>query len=245
MRVLLTGPSGRLGPHLVEPFRARYDLATFDLAPSEQPDSFVGDLSAIEPLRAAMRGADVVVHLAATSDEAPFVERLLGPNVVGIYNVLEAARLEKVRRVVFASSGQAVGRAARDENGVLRETDVLPRPHTIYGATKVWGETLGRHYHDKHGLEFIAIRIGAFEPYDSPKLARQGMRDIWLSPRDAVELFQRAIETPDVGYAIVNGTSICAHPRFSLRSAREVLGYQPREDSSMIQTPLERREAGA
>lgn len=103
-----------MGPHLLGPFRERYELSTFDLQLSQQSNSFVGDLSEIEPLRAAMSGVDVVVHLAATSDEAPFVEQLVGPNIIGVYNVLEAARLEKVRRVVFASSIQAVGFANRN-----------------------------------------------------------------------------------------------------------------------------------
>lgn len=237
MKVMLTGPSGRVGPHLVEPFRAAYELSTFDRLPSDGPRHFVGDLSEIEPLRAAMRGVEVVVHLAATSDEAPFVEELVGPNIIGVYNVLEAARLEQVRRVVFASSIQAVGRTPPGEDGAIG-TGMLPHASSFYGATKVMGETMGRLYHDKHGLEFIAIRIGAFEPYDSPKLAHQGMRNIWLSPRDAARLFRRAIETPGVGYAIVNGTSRCETPRLSLRSAREILGYEPQEDSSNIETPL-------
>ena len=232
MKVLLTGPSGRVGPHLVGPFREHYDLATFDLKPSAEPQSFVGDLSEIEPLRAAMRGIEVVVHLAATSDEAPFVEQLLGPNIVGVFNVLEAARLEKVRRVVFASSIQAVGLNGRGQSEATG-VEMLPRPNSMYGATKVWGETLGRHYHDKHGLEFIAIRLGAFESYDSPRLTKRGYRSIWLSPRDAVSIFRAAIETENIGgYAIVNATSITPVERLSLQSAREILGWQPQEKPS-------------
>lgn len=229
LKVLLTGPSGRMGPHLVPSFRQRYDLRTFDLHPSDEPHSFVGDLSEIEPLREAMRGVDVVVHLAATSDEAPFVEKLVPNNVIGLYNVFEAARLEGVRRIVFASSIQAVGRAL---NKSPLETDALPRPVTLYGATKAFGETVGRWYHDTHGLEFVAVRVGGFQPYDSEFLSRQAhwVFGIWLSPRDAVELFSRAIETPEVGYAIVNGTSKTKREVLSLQSAREILGYEPQDD---------------
>lgn len=228
LKVLLTGPSGRLGPHLVGPFRDCYDLATFDLQPSPEPQSFVGDLSEIEPLRAAMRGVDVVVHLAATSDEAPFIEKLLEPNVVGVYNVLEAARLENVRRVVFASSIQAVGFNRRNES---KKMDVvsLPRPNSMYGVTKVWGETVGRYYHDKHDLEFIALRLGAFEEYDSPRLAHQGMRNIWLSPRDAVGVFRAAIEKEGIGYAILNATSITPVEQMELQPTFDVLGWKPQE----------------
>ena len=228
LKVLLTGPSGRLGPHLLEPFRERYELSTFDLLPSEEPNSFVGDLSEIEPLRLAMRGVDVVVHLAATSDEAPFIEKLVEPNVIGVYNVLEAARLENVRRVVFASSIQAVSFGGR---GDARPLDVvsLPRPSSLYGVTKVLGETMGRFYHDKHGLEFIALRIGAFEPYDSPKLQKEGYRNIWLSPRDAASIFCAAIEKEGIGYGIANATSRTPNERMALQPARDLLGWQPQQ----------------
>jgi nucleoside-diphosphate-sugar epimerase len=230
VNVLLTGPSGRLGPHLVAPFRERYQLRTFNLAPSPEPNSYIGDLSKIEPLREAMRGCEVVVHLAATSDEAPFVEKLVPNNVIGLYNVLEAARLEKVRRVVFASSIHAMSFNLKGQETPV-ETDELPRPGTLYGATKVLGETLGRWFHDTHQLEFVALRIGAFQPYDSPWLAENKASDIWLSPRDAATLFQKAIEAPGIGYAIVNGTSKTTRERMSLQSAQDLLGYEPADDA--------------
>ena len=217
-----------MGPHLLGPFGERYDLATFDLQSSPQPASFVGDLSEIEPLRAAMGGVDVVVHLAATSDEAPFVESLVGPNVIGVYNVLEAARLEKVRRVVFASSVQAVGFGWRDNPHPI-DVISLPRPSSLYGVTKIMGEAMGRLYHDKHGLEFIALRIGAFEPYDSPNLQKQGYREIWLSPRDAVGIFCAAIEKEAIGYGIANATSRTPVERLALQPARDLLDWEPQE----------------
>lgn len=237
MKVLLTGPSGRLGSHLLGPFRERYELSTFDLQLSPQPNSFVGDLSEIEPLRAAMQNVDVVVHLAATSDEAPFVEQLVGPNIIGVYNVLEAARLEKVRRVVFASSVQAVSFAVRNNSEPL-DVAAPPRPSSLYGATKVWGETLGRYYHDKYGLEFIALRIGAFEPYDSPNLQREGYQNIWLSPRDAVTIFCAAIEKEGLGYGIANATSRTPRERLALQPARELLNWEPQESIADVESDL-------
>ncbi len=234
MKVLLTGPSGRVGPHLVEPFRADFDLKTFDL-PGQNAD-FEGDLSEIEPLRLAMRGVDVVVHLAATSDDAPFVEQLVPNNVIGLYNVFEAARLEGVRRVVWASSVQAVGRNHKDPQTSVSPEDT-PHPRNLYGVTKVWGEALGRFYHDKHGMEFIGIRIGAFQTYDSPWFKTGLCEQIWLSPRDCAQIFQLAIETPSIGYLVVNATSRTSHAFLSLESARDVLGYDPQDDSRDFYLP--------
>jgi uronate dehydrogenase len=230
LKVLLTGPSGRVGPHLVAPFRSLYELRTFDLQPSEQPNSFVGDLSDLESLRAAMRGVDVVVHLAATSDEAPFLEQLVPNNVIGLYNVFEACRLEKVRRLVFASTIQGMGFNLKYEKSPV-ETDVPARPMTLYGATKIWAETMGHYYHDEFGLEFIAIRLGAFQPYDSSCFREGWAKDIWLSPRDCASIFQKAIEAPEIGHAVVNGTSKTFVEKMSLQSAREILGYEPQDDA--------------
>ncbi len=114
-----------------------------------------------------------------------------------------------------------------------------PRPSSLYGATKVFGEVLGRYYHDRWGIEFVGIRIGWFQPYDSPLLRKEpGARNIWLSPGDAVRLFGRAIEKENVGYALVFGTSITQFERLSRR---------PRASSSTragrrcVPNPLRRR----
>jgi NAD+ dependent glucose-6-phosphate dehydrogenase len=230
--VLLTGPSGRIGPHLLPAFEERYDLRTFDLKPSDRPNSFVGDLSSIEDLRIAMRGVDVVVHMAATSDEAPFIEELVPNNVVGLYNVFEAARLEKVRRLVFASSVQTVGIALDHSDGPV-ETDVV-RPNSLYGATKAFGEVMGRWYHDRHNLEFVALRIGWFQDYEEKRRNKGHVSNIWLSPRDLLSLTLKAIEVPAIGYAVVSGASKAPKEAMSLKSARDILGFEPEDDSATV-----------
>lgn len=232
LNVLMTGAGGRIGPHLVGPFQEQYHLRNFDRRPVPgDPDTILGDLQDFAALLAAMRGMDVLVHLAATSDEAPFVENLVPNNLVGLYHAFEAARLARVRRIVFASTCQTMLAYPRD--ATVATTDP-PRPSTMYGATKVFGEVLGRWYHDKHGLEFVGIRIGSFQPYESERLRRRGPGLLWLSPRDCVSLFRRAIEKPDVGYALVNGTSITDHEFLSLRPARELLQWQPQDDAGSI-----------
>ena len=231
LKVLLTGPSGRIGGEMLPRLRERYDLRTFDLQAdandANDANAFEGDLQDIEVLKAAMQGCDCVIHLAATSDEAPFLEKLVPNNIIGIHHVLEAAHQSGVKRVVFAGSVQSIGRGMHGEGRAPFEAHEPPRPSSIYGATKVWGEALGRYFSDKYGLEFISIRIGAFQPYDSDWFKEGRARDIWLSPRDMFQLLWRAVETPDVVYAIVHGTSQVPRERMSLREAREILGYQP------------------
>ncbi|MGO8672396.1 MAG: NAD-dependent epimerase/dehydratase family protein [Capsulimonadaceae bacterium] len=230
LKVLLTGPGGRIGPHILPAFMDRYNLVVADRrpVPGMERATIIMDLQDQSVLRDAMAGVDVVVHLAATSDEAPFLDNLMPNNVAGVYNVMQAAVDTGVRRVVFASTGQTV--SWRQMDRPVRTADP-PQPLTIYGVTKVFGEVLGRFFHDKFGIEFIAIRIGAFETCDSKKLREHvGLQNSWLSPCDAVTLLQLAVEKPGVGYAVIFGTSKTREVVLSLDEAREVLGYEPQDD---------------
>jgi nucleoside-diphosphate-sugar epimerase len=152
----------------------------------------------------------------------------LTPNIVGTYNTFEAAREAGVRRIVYASSCHVVEFITAQRTIEVGDSF---QPETTYGVSKAFGEVLGRYYHDHCGIEFVAIRIGWLCPYDDPELRTgERKRRIWLSPRDAVSLFRLAIEKPDVGYAVVFGTSITSQEILSLRSARDLLGYEPQDD---------------
>jgi uronate dehydrogenase len=238
MKVLITGASGRVGSRVIQSLREKYDVTTFDL-PGKKAD-YEGDLTALAPLQQAMRGCDVVLHLAAQSDESPFVEKLVDSNVIGMYHVLEAAKLENVRRVIFTSTVQTVGMAA-NEGLTEIETHTPPRPVSLYGVTKVMGESMGSFYHDKHSLEFIALRLGAFLDYDSQWLTERRGSNIWLSPRDAVKIFSLAIEKEGIGYAVLNATSKNQVNVLSLQSAFDLLGYVPDDDSKDYYRPRKLR----
>jgi uronate dehydrogenase len=241
LTVLLTGASGRIARHLIPSFRGRYDLRLLDKKPiPDAPDAIITDLQDAEALRNAMQGVDVVVHLAAQPDEAPFLEVLLPNNVIGMYNTFQAAHEAGVRRIVFASTVQTI-----DFNppGTVRIDDP-PHCISLYAATKVFGETVGRWYHDKHGLEFIGVRVGAFQEYDRPNLRKsRWLRNIWFSPRDCIGVFQAAVEKEGIGYALVFGTSITEEERMDRTPMREVLGYEPQDDVRVLY-PIEANPGG-
>jgi uronate dehydrogenase len=124
-----------------------------------------------------MDGVDATVHLAGIPQEDSF-DRILETNVVGTYNVFEAARNQGCPRVVFASSLHVTGFYDAGE----RISPELPvRPDSFYGVGKACGENLGRLYADKHGLQVVCVRIGAFA--ERPTTPRH--LSTWLSPRDA------------------------------------------------------------
>lgn len=238
MRVAVTGANGLIGALLTE----RLDPDRFEVVPLDREDADITDLEALER---ALSGADAMVHLAGNSNRDAEWEALVDPNVIGARNAFEAARRAGVRRVVFASSNHAVGqylledeRFADPDHPDLVGTDVPVRPDSFYGATKVWGEALGRLYAERHGLEVVCLRIGWVTDDDEPPTADSSIRDsvevqrrapgMWLSHRDCVELVAASL-TADVSFAIVNGVSDNRGRWFSLEEGRRLLGWEPRD----------------
>ena len=104
--VLVTGAAGRIGRAVVRELTARgHRVRAFDRTPAPAAaEVVVGDLTDAAAVRHAARGAETLVHLAATPDDDDFLTQLLPNNLVGVYHVLEAARLVGVKRLVLASS---------------------------------------------------------------------------------------------------------------------------------------------
>ena len=161
----------------------------------------VADVHEVDDLRGVLAGHDAVVHLAGNpAVETPWPD-VLRNNITLTRNVFEACRLEGVRRVVFASSNHAVGLFENDEpyvriragnyqglepGGFTRvDHTVSIRPDSDYGASKAFGEALGRSYSERFGLQVACLRIGSFTEENDPT-ANIRMRATWCSHRDLV-----------------------------------------------------------
>jgi uronate dehydrogenase len=125
--------------------------------PGPESEVVALDIRDADACRAACRGVDMVLHLAA--DPRPgsqFVDDLLPVNIIGAYNMFEAAARERCSRFVFASSAQAVEAYPLD---VQVPEGAPPRPANLYGCTKAFGEALGAYFAHSHGMTTIAARI--------------------------------------------------------------------------------------
>ncbi|RKN03653.1 NAD-dependent epimerase/dehydratase family protein [Streptomyces radicis] len=233
--VLLTGAAGGVGTLMRELLPAHgYRLRLLDMVPIEgAPDAVTADLGDRDALRAAVRGCDAVLHLAGISLESTF-DKILRANIEGTYNLYEAARLEGVGRIVFASSNHAVGYTAWPAAGEPPvPAGTRHRPDTFYGLSKCFGEDLAQLYWDKHGIETVSVRIGSCFP--EPRNVR--MLSLWLSPADGARLFDAALTAENVGHAIVFGASANTRGVFDLATARAI-GYAPRDDSEAFADKL-------
>jgi uronate dehydrogenase len=222
-RILLTGASGGVGTRLRQLLPPIYpDLLLSDLkAPADlaKDERFIAaDLADLAQVEAICEGVDGIIHLGGFSVEGPW-DAILQANIIGCYNLFEAARRKGVKRVIFASSNHAVGFYPRHTR---IGPDVTARPDGRYGVSKVFGEAVGALYADKHGMKVTCIRIGNFgdAPLDHRRLS------IWLKPEDLVQLCRIGLEHPDIHFEVVYGASYNERAWWDNSRAYE-LGYRP------------------
>ena len=179
-------PLERIGSTLVKGMGQRHQLRGFDRV--EMPDledSWVGDVADYDALLAAAEGMEAIIHLTGVDSEW---EKALSSNFIGTYNMLEAARIQGVRRVAYASRAGVHGSLPED---VMRHIDMRPQPVGHYTVSKLFGEHMGYSYSERHGLEFVAVRIGNFNiKRDQPEHPHH------LSHGDAVRVFEQAVVHP-------------------------------------------------
>ena len=228
-RILITGAAGQIGRALRGGLRGAYPLLRLlDIAPlgpaAAGEEVLTGDIRDAPAMDKATAGIDCVVHLAGQSTEAGW-DKVLPLNIEGCYNVFEAGRKSGVKRVVFASSNHAIGFHRRER---FIDDQVLPRPDTRYGVSKVFGEALSRLYADKYGMNVACLRIGTFIEPDRPRDARQLLT--WISHRDMVQLVRRCIDHPQYHFVVVYGVSNNLRSRWDNTNAK-FLGYRPEDDS--------------
>lgn len=237
--VLVTGLSGLIGRAFRKQVEARYDLRALNRSAVHGLPCHRADIADFEAIAPAFTAVHTVVHLAAQVG-SPGWESVQRQNVAGTYNVFEAARQAGVTRVVFASSGATVSAIEADTpysdlvagryEGLASWpmlTHLSPlRPAGLYGVSKVWGEALGRHYADAHGLSVLCVRIGRVNVEDRPMSPRDF--SVWCSQRDIVRLIERCVEAPEaLRYDIFFGTSRNRWGYRDLEHPRAVLGWEP------------------
>lgn len=223
--IVLTGAAGKVATLLRPLLAERYTLRLTDrerVSQLRDNETFQRtDLTDVKQLRAVLSGADAVIHLGGISSESTF-SRIFPANIAGTQNIFEAAMLEGVERIVFASSGHVNGFYRRSERVGAQNRR---RPDTLYAVSKVCGEEIARTYAETGGLSVLCIRIGNVlpEPLAGTDLS------IWISPRDLVQLVELGLRS-NVGYEIVYGISRNSLAWWDNRRATE-LGYRPRDSA--------------
>ena len=187
------------------------------------------DLTDRAGVRAATSGVDSVVHLAAEPNDADF-SILAGPNVLGLFHVLDAAREQGVRRVVLASSIQVLGNWSNTQRRAPAST-LEASPVNHYALTKLWAEQMGEMYSRCHGLEVLAVRVAFMvrNAEEALRLKQGKLFDVYLSRGDVGRFFADAIEAPPAGYAVLYAVGRGGERLFDMEPARRLLGFEARD----------------
>lgn len=234
-RVLVTGASGRIGSAFRTSQDAKFDLRLADIDTSSLPDSseqVVLDITDYAACLKACEGMDTVLHLAADPNpDALFLESLLPINIVGTYNMLAAAKAQRCKRFIFASSAQAIEGYPTD---VQLDEDAQARPGNLYGASKAFGEAMASLHSNDGSMTTVAVRIANVADFTAGEI--HSARDVaaFISYRDVVALLARCIEADLKGFTVVNGVSDNRYKRLSIEKTKRLMGYTPLDDAFKI-----------
>lgn len=240
-KVLLLGAAGKIGTGFREEYLNKYKKS-YELILGVHSKKFIDknfkiirvELGNIKSLKKAMKGIDVIINFAANPNpEAKFSE-LIEPNLIGAYNVFEAARQSKCERVIFASSVHTIKgyplsyKVSHDE---------VSKPVNFYGVSKVFGESLGYTFSYKYKLSCLVIRIGAYVSNDQRKTVCYTRHDYnyVISQRDMAQLIHKCVIAPEkVKYAILSGISDNKSKSMELKFTKKLVGYKPKDDAFKI-----------
>ncbi len=233
-KILLTGAAGGLGKVLRERLKANCnvlrlsDRIQFGNAVDNE-EVVIADLADADAVDAMVQGVNAIIHLGGVSVEGP-VGPIFRANILGLYHLYESARKHGVRRIIFASSNHVTGFYKQSETITA---DSPPRPDSMYGVSKAFGEDLSRLYFDRYGIETACIRIGSSfpEPRDRRMLAS------WLSYEDLHRLITACLTTPVVGHSIVFGVSNNSVTWYDNSRAKHI-GFQPQDSSDIYRDAI-------
>jgi nucleoside-diphosphate-sugar epimerase len=212
MRILITGAAGKLGQWVVRELKScRHSVTTFDQIPAAEPADreLIGDIEDLDALVGAASGTDAIIHLAGIPTHGLMPDgQTFRINVMGAFNVHEAARRQGVPRVVSMSSEAVLGWSPGSwEREHLPE--YLPideshpcQPQDCYGLSKQLMETVGRSFTARCGMVTVFIRAPwIVSPGELDELSRTNGRAVgafglyhYIDVRDLATACRLAVE---------------------------------------------------
>ena len=195
-KILVTGAAGLCGSVVSHGLtKLKYKVFSCDIKSSPSPAAkALGiplskkikkiDLRKINKVLKITKGMDAVIHFGGIPRHKPHEDvfkNIIDHNIVGTYNVFEACRINKVKRIIFASSAHIMG--YHDRRKKLDDRSSF-RPDSHYAVSKCFGESLSKLYSDKYNIKILSIRIGSA----LPKPTDMRFLSTWISFRDLIHL---------------------------------------------------------
>jgi NAD+ dependent glucose-6-phosphate dehydrogenase len=249
-KVLITGSSGLIGGLVLRDLSDRYAFSGLSRRPVAGIPHTAASITDFDAVRQACAGMDMVLHLAAETEDYNDWEKVMNVTIGGTLNMYRAAQQAGVKRVVFASAGSVMigyewyegspyGALAANRiqslppgERMLTHTDP-PRPDTFYSVGKLFGENTGRLFSDRYGMSVLVIRVGAVLPDDKPTLVRE--LPGYLSQRDLVSMIDKCLGAPpELRFDIFHAVSANSRRWRDTDHAKQVLGWTPLDSSDVF-----------
>ena len=219
MNILVTGGMGMTARPIIEALRrANHTISIFDVADGD-------DICDFDAIHKATRGMDAVIHLAVNIANPRDEALTFQTNVYGTYNVLRAARENRVKKILLASSAPVhlpPGRACD------------PGEDFAYDLTKRLQESMAQDFSQTYAMNVLALRLGHIVDGEARTDLEGGSlselsycKGGWVCRYDVARAFAKAIEADFAGYQMIDIISShqAAH-RFDLSAARELIGFE-------------------
>ena len=184
------------------------------------------DLKNFESLIKITKGIDAAIHFGGIPRHTPkedIYSKILENNISGTYNLFEACRINRVKRIIFASSAHVIGFHNR-KNRIDEKCTLRPDSH--YAVSKCFGEALASLYSDKYDIKTMSIRIGSV----LPKPTDERFLSTWISFRDLVHLVDIGLKSSKLHCSVVYGISKNKRSWWKNNSAYK-LGYKPKDSA--------------
>ncbi len=168
MKILVTGGSGFIGSHIVDALIEKgHQVKIYDIdAPkyNQKCDYIKGDILDLNRLVQETKGYDAIYHLAAEADVNRFYKSPYYSNLItscSTLNVLEAAKINKISRVLLASTEWVYGSPKSDKDEVITEvTPTTDNPDHLYTSSKIAAEMFCKNYKQLYGVNYTIMRFG-------------------------------------------------------------------------------------
>jgi len=233
-KIILIGGLGRVGQVLMKNLGNEYKFLVIDKNLSDDFPAIIADIANFDQLMATIpEETDVIIDLTTyrIPDKIPGREDfslMKETYIQGIYNVFEVAKIKSIPKVIYASTSHVTGMDERDGLSLLGRKITpadYPKPDGIYGAMKLFGESIGRVYSSNHGIKTICLRFGLIT--QNNRFFKKKIRNsrIFLYHEDAISIIKNAIES-DIEFGIFYAVSENKERPWSLKSLRKGLGIK-------------------